>query len=137
MLKTKFSEIPKEERIQVLRDNCDASEEGSYMRELGQEELDQKREQHTDNCVKLYDLDEELDRIKGEFKEKMNPLKVENKTLLGQVKTKKEQFNGMLFHFDDLEAGVRNSYDDKGEFISSRRLLPDERQGRLFVGPRK
>jgi len=120
----------------MLRDNCDANEEGSYMKDLSSEELDVKREQLTTNYIELNDLDEELTKIRGEFKEKMSPLKVANKILLGQVKTRKEQVTGILFHFDDLEAGIRTSYDEKGEFVSSRRLLPDERQGRLFVGPR-
>jgi len=131
-----FLEIPKEERIEMLRNNCDDSEEGTYMRDLGSDELDQKREQLTENYIKINDLDEELSQIKGEFKEKINPLKVENKGLLSEVKTRKEQVTGMLFHFDDMQAGIRNTYDEKGEFVSSRRLLPNEKQPRLFVGPR-
>jgi len=134
MSKTMFADIPEEDRLRVLLDNCDKKEETSYMKELTQYELDTKREQLTSNYISISDLDEELAKIKAGFKEKTEPLKLQNKTLLTEVKTRKEEKKGWLFSFIDAEERVVNVYDEKGEFVSSRRLLPGENaQAKLFI----
>lgn len=133
MSKTMFADVSPEDRLRLLIDNSDDREETNYMKDLTQEELDVKRETLTTNYIKLNDLDEELTKIKGEFKLQTEPLKQENKVLLGQVKTRKEEMKGLLFHFADHEEGMMNTYDDLGELVSSRRLLPKEKQGKLFI----
>lgn len=133
MTTTKFEEVPPENRLQVLVDNCDDRREETYLKDLGQEELDVKRESITTNYIRLNDLDEELKDIQGEFKAKMNPLKIENKNLLEQIKTRKEKVTGMLFDF--YEDGLVITYDRTGEFVGSRRQNPGEKakQAKLFI----
>lgn len=133
MSKTMFADIPPEKRQQVLADNCDGYETTSYLKDLTDEELDIKRETLTANCIKVFHLEEELKAIKDDFKKRINPLREETRELCEQVETRKEQVNGILFHFADHEASVMNTYDEKGEFVSSRRLKPEEKQARLFV----
>lgn len=133
MEKQKFSDVPVEARLQVLIDNCDERRDESYMKDLNQDELDVKRETITTNYIRLNDLDEELKDIKGGYKAKMDPLKIENKTLLEQIKTRKEKVVGMLFDF--FEDGMVITYDREGECVGSRRQTPEERtkQGKLFI----
>jgi len=133
MQKAKFDDVPVEQRINVLADNCDARREETYLKDLTQEELDIKRETITSNYIRLNDLDEELKDIQGEFKAKMNPLKIENKNLLEQIKTRKEKMTGLLFDF--YEDGLVLTYDRFGEFVSSRRQTPEEKakQAKLFI----
>lgn len=52
--------------------------------------------------------------------------------LLQTLKTKSERIEGVLYHVDDQESGMMNSYDVNGDFIQSRRLKPNERQGSMF-----
>lgn len=130
-----FEDILPEDRLRLLIDNCDNREEGPYMKELNAEELDFKRESITENYITLNDLDEDLAKVKQDFKKKTDPLKLKNKALLKEVKTRKEERKGWLFSFFNLEEGIVNIYDEKGEFISSRRLDPLERvkQAKLFI----
>ena len=133
MSKTMFADVPPEDRLRLLIDNCDSREETNYMKDLGQEELDVKRETLTANYIQINDFDEELTAIKAGFKEKTEPLKLQNKSLLTQIKTRKEEVKGIIFNFADHEGGMMNTYDEQGELISSRRLRPEEKQAKLFI----
>lgn len=128
-----FSDVDPSKRLQLLIDNCDEHEKTSYLKDLTDEELDIKRETLTGNCITVFKLEEELKVIKDGFKDRINPLKDETRELCKQVETRKEQVNGTLFHFADHEASIMNTYDEMGEFVSSRRLKPEEKQARLFI----
>lgn len=132
MSKTFMPELPPDQRLQLLRDNCDSHDETTYYRDLTPEDMDVKREQLSDNLVKLSEFEDELTEIKEEFKGKMNPLKISNKALLTEVKTRKAEVHGTLFNIADHDNGIMETYDENGEFISSRRLRPDEKQKQLF-----
>lgn len=119
-------------RLQMLRDHADKMEETKYYKDLSQDELDVKREKLTDNMIKVSDFEDTLNEIKENYKEKMDPLKRETKELLSQVKTRKELVEGTLFHLADHENSIMETYDEKGDFVSSRRLRPDEKQPKLF-----
>lgn len=116
------------ERLRLLNQNCDSKETTPYIRNLTQDELDFKRETHVDNCIELDRLNDELKVVKAEFKEKMEPVAVENKKLLRQIKTRQEELTGTIFNFVDFEEGMMNTYDENGDFVGSRRLKPEEKQ---------
>ena len=123
---------PKERKI-LLQDNADKVEETDYYKDLTPEELDVKRESFTTNSIQLSQWEDELDDEKARFKALMKPVKEINIDLLGQIKTRKERIKGILYHIADQEDKVMNTYDENGEFVSSRRLKPDERQLRMPV----
>ena len=119
-------------RLQLLKDNCDKTEETKYYKDLSPEELDIKRESLTSKMIQLSDWEDDLAEIKDGFKEKMDPVKRESKELLYQVKTRKELIEGTLYHIADHEQSVMETYDENGDFVSSRRLRPEEKQPKLF-----
>jgi hypothetical protein len=137
MNKDFMPDIPAEQRMQLLKDNCDDHEETTYFRELSQNELDIKREELTENLITVSKLDEVLDEAKVKYKAEANPLKLANKMLLTEVKTRRSEVTGILFHIADHESGVMETFNELGEFISSRRLKPHEKQKRLFSVPGK
>lgn len=120
------------QRIQLLRDNCDSQEQTTYYRDLTNDELDVKREQMLENLIKLNQWEEDLNQVKAGHKMKSTPIKDENKVLLVEVKTRKQQIHGTLYNIADHENGIMETYDEQGEFVSSRRLRPDEKQGSMF-----
>lgn len=126
-------EMPVRERLVLLRDNADKVEQTTYQKPLTVEDLDVKREQLTENCIALSEFEDEKKEAMAVFKEKMDPLSKQNKLLLTQIKTKQETVEGTLFHHADHDKNVMNTYDEQGEFVSSRRLRPEEKQARLFV----
>lgn len=119
------------EKQRLLRDNCDDYEETTYVKPLSQEELDVKHEQLADNCIEVNALEETLKGVKAEFKGKIEPMKAERSTLLRQIKTRQEEATGKLFHFNNHDDGMRYTYDENGELVSSRRLRPEEKQKRI------
>lgn len=125
-------ELAPEERKRLLVDNCDDHEQTTYYRELSPEDLDVKRETLSENLIHLSEWDDELQLAKDIFKSKAKPIKEENKTLLTEIKTRKEMVSGTLFHVADHEQGVMETFDENGEFVSSRRLRPDEKQLKAF-----
>lgn len=121
-----------EQRLQMLKDHCDSMEETKYFKDLTPDELDVKRETFVDNSITLSTLEDELTAYKESYKNQMKPLKDTNKALQTQIKMRKENIEGVLFHIADQVAGIMETYDEFGEFVSSRRLRPDEKQTKLF-----
>lgn len=133
MSKTMFHDVPPEERGRLLADNCYSRDDMSYMKTLTPEELDIKRETLAENMINLYGLEEELKEIKEGFKDRMDPIKESNREICEAVKTGKEEVKGVLYHFTDHVESVMNTFDERGEFVQSRRLKPEEKQAKLFV----
>lgn len=132
-MKKFMPDVSPQERVRLLRENCDSQETTTYLRDLSQEELDNKRETLVDNLIKASNLEDELNEIKDGYKTKMKPLKDANKILQQEVKTRKEQVSGNLYHMANHEDGMMETYDENGDLVSTRRLRPEEKQARLFV----
>ena len=136
MAKVFMPELSPQERIQVLKNNADLIEETTYEKDLTQEELDAKREEFVDNSIKVSTFEDEFNEEKAKFKRKIDPLKMHNKILQQEVKTKKQKVKGVLFHMANHDTGYMETYEDTGEMIASRRLRPDEKQARLYIPPK-
>ena len=137
MSKQFMPDMRPDQRLQILKDNCEGKPETTkYYKDLSPDELDFKREALTSGMIKLSDWEDDLNSIKEGFKEKMDPVKRESKELLYQIKTRKELIEGILFHMADHENSVMETYDENGDFVSSRRLRPDEKQQKLFSIPK-
>jgi hypothetical protein len=133
MPKVFMPELSAEERLNVLRNNADKIETTTYEKELTQEELDAKREEFVDNSISVSKLEDELAEKKKEYKNKIEPIKLINRSLQQEVKTKKKEVKGQLFHMANHADSMMETYDETGELVSSRRLRPDERQVRMQV----
>lgn len=120
------------DKLDNLQAMAYSTEETSYFKVLTQEELDERRETLTENYIKISDLEAEKKQLTEEIKAKQKPMKVQNVELLQTLKTKSEKIDGVLYHVDDQDKGMMYSYDANGNFISSRRLKPNERQGSMF-----
>lgn len=125
--------MPITARREIVRDNADNREITKYQKPLSTEELDSKRETLTENAIQLSILDDDLAEVKKEFKTKMDPLRSHNKVLLEQIKTKQETVEGPIYHFANHHTGFLETYDENGELLSTRKLRPEEKQGKLFV----
>lgn len=122
-----------EERINILRNNADKIDNTDYEKELSEEELIAKREEFVDNSIDVSKLEDELAEKKKEFKNKIEPIKLVNRGLQKEIKTKKRWVKGQLFHMANHTDSMMETYDESGEMVSSRRLRPDEKQVRMQV----
>lgn len=119
-----------EEIKRMLNDNCESSENTQYYIDLTEQDLIERHQELSKNLIKLNELDQELKVIKDEYKDRMKPMVVKQKDLLEAISVKKEKVEGTLFHIARHEDGVMETYTHTGEFYSSRRLKPEERQMR-------
>lgn len=126
-MKTFMPELDVPERLRILRDNCDSHEETSYMRDLSEDEMDAKRELHTDNCIKVEDAETILEEAKERCKAITKPLNKVNSVLISELKHRKTQVKGMLFNIADPDSGMMETYDEEGSLIKTRRLSPEEK----------
>jgi hypothetical protein len=133
MPKVFMPELSEQERLQIMRNHADNIEETTYERDLTPDELDAKREEFVDNSIKVSTLEDEFNEVKATHKGKVEPIKMHNKILQQEVKTKKQKVKGTLFHMANQESGYMETYEESGELIGTRRLRPDEKQARLFV----
>jgi hypothetical protein len=117
----------------MLTDHCDSKVEGSYYVDLTEEDLVEKHKELSQNLISLNEQEEELKKIKDEFKEVMQPMKLLQKELLTAIHVKKVLIKGTLYNIADQEAGVMETYMASGEFYESRRLKPEERQMRTAL----
>lgn len=120
-------ELEPQERLRVLRDNCDSHEESNYMRDLTQDELDGKRELLTENLIKMSDAEGILEEAKEVCKAVTKPLSKINGVLIEEVKNRRTKVSGTLFHIADPDSGLMETYDEEGEFVKSRRLTLEEK----------
>src|SRR5688572_2084635 len=105
-------ELSTEERLQILRNHADKVEETTYEKDLTQEELDAKREMFVDNSIQVSTLEDELNEEKSKYKGKIDPLKLINKTLQQEVKTKKQKVKGTLFHMANHDTSFMETYNE-------------------------
>jgi hypothetical protein len=124
-------ELSKGERLSILQNNADKIEQTTYLKPLTEDELNERREALTDNCIKLGDLEEEKANIVADLKAKMDPLKAVNKELLWELRVKQAKVDGTLFHMANHDDNMMETYDHNGELVSTRRLRPDEKQTRI------
>lgn len=125
--------VDKEAIPQLLHDMCVSTETTDYQKDLTREELNQKREMYTDNNIFLHKKAEEVANFKATIKLQTKPKEAENTKLLSEISSRKQTVVGTLYNIPDHDEGVMDTYDETGEWVGSRYLKPEEKQGRLFV----
>lgn len=132
MAKLFMPEMQSDQRLLLLQQNADSIEETTYYKPLTADELDLRREQLTDNAIKLSEYEDEKKEVMQDFKAQMDPLAKQNKKLLTEVKTRQAEVTGALYLMANHDEGMMETYDAAGELISARRLRPEEKQQNIF-----
>jgi hypothetical protein len=121
-----------EERRRVMSDTADKKETGTYIKVLSEEEIYERRELLADSSIKLREISEEKKAVLADFKAKEDPVKKQIDNVLTQLKTGQEDRIGDLYLMANHTDGVMEYFDNDGNFIKSRRLKPEERQGKIY-----
>jgi hypothetical protein len=127
-----FQEIKKpEQKAQTIRDNCDeVLSNYSYMRKFSQEELEDFKQELSENSIEIDILETELSEVKKEFKDKLKPKKQEVKIILKALREKVKEVKDEVFVLKDNDFYC--IYNSEGELIESRPLRPAEKQTTIF-----
>ncbi len=126
-----FQEFPEDQRESMLEANCIRPEEKPVKKYFEQNELTEMRKQFSDNAITIRKATEVLNKAKEAHKISIADPSKENEYLRESIRAGFVEVNQQVYLFDDQENGVMNTYDNKGNFIESRRLTPEERQLRI------
>lgn len=115
-----------------MRDACDGVEQGSYMRVLTADELSLKREELSTKFIEHAKIDEEFSNVKEQYKDQLVPMAKELKLIASVINAGQEECRGTTYKFIDRESGYVGFYDERGNLVSSRRMLPEESQSHIL-----
>ena len=127
-----FQNIPINDRASMLEANCLKHEEQTVKRQFTHEELEDMRITLTDDSIKNSELEDELKALTKPIREELKNYKAVIREKLKKLKLKYDENLETVYLFDDQENGMMNTYDVTGELLSSRKLLPSEKQTRII-----
>lgn len=124
-----FQDVPLAERRQYLKDNSFKIDPMyTYTRELEESELQDRKNELSQNIIKIDKAEQVLKGHKETFNAETKPLKEINKEYLQQIRTRSEEVCGEVFMIKDEHNGQMGYYSPEGILLFQRSLLPEERQ---------
>jgi hypothetical protein len=121
----------------ILLENCEGTETMQYTKKLSEDELAGFREGYVNNNLEMAGHVEELQAAKDHFKTVTKPLKEDSKLMLRVLKTRHLEITGTCYKLPNFDTGMMEYVSDTGEIVSTRRLLPEEKQGSMIAELRK
>lgn len=125
--------LSQEERDSVLQGESLSVEEQAYMQPLTPEELAIKKDELAVAAINKAYMEEELAEIKKQYKEKIDPMRLQIVDCISAIKNKAIEVKGKVYKLDDHDNKMIHSVDPLGNVLSSRRMLPEEMQTRIMV----
>lgn len=127
----KLKDLSTEERQTVLLGEAAGSEEQVYLRPLTNEELAITREEHANASILIDELTEQFANVKARHKEEIKPIQQKRKTAIAAIRQKAVQITGRVWKLPDHDNMMMHFVTDDGQVLSSRPMLPQERQYRI------
>ena len=131
-------DISEKERWEFLKDNADAVEAIGYTHRFTPEELAQKKESLAETSIEIKDIETEKKEAMKAFNEELKPLNERKQELLENIKkgseyVENEECVKILYH----EEKMAGYYNQLGELVYSRPIMPQEMQKSIFSINRK
>lgn len=121
-----------ENRVRMLEDNCEKTESLEMKVPFSNEEKSDMRMELANNLTEILTEDEKLKKAKDLHKEAVKPKKETVKVLTKNLRNGYVKEEQTVYLFADQEAGRMGYYDSNGDLVSSRKLLPTEKQTSLL-----
>ena len=131
-----FQDLPKEEREQVMRDNCDQILERSYTNKFDQDAINERRAEYANVGIQISELEKELAEIRADYKGRIKPLLERQSGILAEIKSGGEWVTTDVFLFKDMESGMAAIYTPDGHLLESRPLTHGENQPTIMTAIR-
>jgi hypothetical protein len=128
-----YPEMNAKERETVLSNQCAKKEMRNYSRSLTDSEVDNEKSRYINDAVEKANLEEALANLVKDYKKKIAGVEERMKERLGRIQSRKQPISGYLYGIANQQQGRMMFYDRFGELVDSRELLPDEKQGQLFL----
>lgn len=127
----RLKSLSEADRKAVLESEAIAVEEGTYEKPLTQEELSYYKDELAEQSINQAVILDEFAKVKEQFKERLKPVKERLSTAIQAVKYKSITQEGRLYKLADFDDQMIHKVDELGNVISSRKMLPEERQFRI------
>lgn len=127
-----LADTPIEQRESILRDSCDQIVERSYMQRFSIEETNLRRAELAEVAILADDLEQELSRIKTEYRDKIKPLYERIAKIRTDLKSGGEWVKGNCYKFIDEDEGMTGYYSPEGYLLEQRPMTPEEGQRNVF-----
>jgi len=126
-----FQDTPIAEREAMIEANAHSSEVMPVQKHFTEEQINDMRRTHVANAIAIKKKMEEFKKMKAEIDAFIKPLADENNYLLANVRAGYVEVEQQVYLFEDHDNGMMLYYDNQGELVHSRRMLPHERQHRI------
>jgi hypothetical protein len=123
-----YPDISDQERLDLLKSNSESTEEQTYMIPLLSEEVNERRLRFADISINEARILDDFKAVREEIKAQLKVIKEEKTAILSEIKTKMLQETGEVYKLVDQEDKTVYFYNGKGYLVSSRPILPEERQ---------
>jgi len=131
MEKEQIKNVSLEELGPYLAQYCEQRESYNHLRDLTEEELNDKREEYALRAIEISKLELELADIKASFKSKLKPLYEDNSKSLHVIESKEDYFKDTVYPIYDFESGMVELYNEDGILLHTRPLTEMEHQLRI------
>ena len=120
-----------EARIEFIKNHYHSHENGSYHKSYSAEELQEKKDKFSTECMDLSDMESEFKDLVTEWKAKIKLQKAQKDMVMQAIRNRGEWLNGVTYLLADHDTGIMVTYDGEGNLLSSRKMKPGERQLRI------
>ena len=122
------SDLPVEEREQVMRDNCNQIIERSYTKKFDQDEINARRAEYANVGIQVAELEKQLAEMRADYKGRIKPLLERMSGILDEIKSGGEWVTTDVFLFKDMDSDMAAIYAPDGHLLEKRPLTPGEKQ---------
>lgn len=126
-----LQDVPADQRAAMLAEMACKTSTDNIRRHYSMEEKDQIKDALAADGIFLMEKEAEFSAIKKEFNKAIKEGKEKVKMALTDLKRGYSDTLETTYMMDDQEEGMMHIFDARGNYISSRRLLEDEKQMRI------
>lgn len=128
----RLKQLSAADRKAVLDAEAFKTEEGRYEKPMSADELAYAKDKVSELCITENQIQDELKDIKKTFKSRLEPISIEKRTHLRNIKHRSQEKEGQLYLLQDFDTEMIHKVDQDGNVIHSRKMLPEERQKWAF-----
>jgi hypothetical protein len=129
-----YQEFSEPKRAQIIEDNSYAVNQNFvYQKAFTQEEIDKLKGDLADDLITKNSIEDELKAIKAEHKQKLTPIVARLTETLKNIKFKSREVVEEVYMIPEYDTEMMGIYNSKGQPLSSRRMIPDEKQYKLSI----
>lgn len=128
-----FAGMTAREIKDTLEGMCETGEEMQIRRELLPEERTKMEQELATKSINCAILKERFETAKQLYKTESTPLNQRNDEIIKSLRANAIEIEGMVYSVADQDSSQMLSFDENGNFLQSRPLLPEERQRSIAV----